>query len=962
MKLLARSALLLLTSVAGAAPLDPPSPAVVTAARAIVQDMIANPRGPYSRIRWYCNDGTVQAPVPYACREHGGGRQHAEYSAQRTALADMGWSVGTVFAGLTFEELFESGERQERLRELALERYLIDTDAGWVLRRARSYRGRVQVEDEIAAGMALLLRLLEDSSWVSENFLLAREAVRVIPHGEDTDLSRRIRRAAIELAELDADAEQWRAEIHSDPGPGIAARLRQWLDQGRQAATTEAGYALVADLGRLYGRDGRRERLDLSLERMRNTRASSNWAAGLAGVSALPAREQIPRLCSALAEARSSLLHTLPARGRLALLDAMQNLDTEVFVVYQDIDGRESMTRADLLMLSAALVDCAYGAGLLSVTERSTLLTGLSLDSVDALALDDYRRIIARLKRAPGWAVGSIRHTFAEALVRYSALEPGALRFSDDLLRGSSMWLLGDTLKVLSRDLDAIRGSVVQFNGRTVASAVALNGGIATGRLRIFESIQAIESAVLQASDIVLLPETIAELSPVAGILTLGEGNPLSHVQLLARNFGIPNVAIGQDAVEYLRAVADSTVVLVVDNDGNVILRPADTATAGLLSGQPTAQARSAERFRVPLPDLSGVQLLPLSALGRELSGRLVGPKAANLGELNRLFPGRVAPAIAIPFGVYAAHLQAASLGERIGKLFAAKENGALGTEEFDKAIAAVRAEIAALNLDGRVRSELTGLMRKEFGEPGTYGVFVRSDTNVEDLPRFTGAGLNETIPNVVGLNAQLNAIPRVWSSVFSPRALAWRSNVLENPEHIYASVLLMKSVPATKSGVLVTANLFDRDVPALTASVAWGVGGAVAGEPAETTVIHKDSSEIYSEAKSAYRREILASGGVAWKPAPAGPVLRANEIDALRRLAVEVNEKYAAVFDDAGHPRPWDIEFGFVDGELTLFQIRPLVERGNRDADSILRQLLPDIASPGDRSASVALHERVQL
>ena len=26
--------------------------------------------------------------------------------------------------------------------------------------------------------------------------------------------------------------------------------------------------------------------------------------------------------------------------------------------------------------------------------------------------------------------------------------------------------------------------------------------------------------------------------------------------------------------------------------------------------------------------------------------------------------------------------------------------------------------------------------------------------------------------------------------------------------------------------------------------------------------------------------------------------------------------------------PRPWDIEFGFVDGELTLFQIRPLVEK----------------------------------
>ncbi|MEQ8206492.1 MAG: PEP/pyruvate-binding domain-containing protein, partial [Woeseia sp.] len=772
--------------------------------------------------------------------------------------------------------------------------------------------------------------------------------------------SRRIRRAAIELAELDADAEQWRAEIHSDPGPGIADRLREWLSRGRQDATAEAGYRLVADLERLYGRDGRRERLEQSLDRMRNVPASSDWAVALADVSELTAWEQIPRLCTALADARSSVLYALPSRERLALLDAMQNLDTEAFVVYQDIDTGGALSRAELLALSAALIDCSYGAGLLSGTERATLVKDLSLENVDTLELAEYRRIVARLKRAPSWAVGTIRHTFAEALVRYSALEPGALRFSDDLLRGSSMWLLGDTLKVLSRDLDAIRGSVVQFNGRTVASAVALNGGIAKGRLRIFETIQAVESSVLQATDIVVLPETIAELSPVAGILTLGEGNPLSHVQLLARNFGIPNVAIGQEAVEYLRAIENSTVVLVVDNDGNVILRLDDSETAGLFADLATAQAQSADRFRVPLPDLNGVQLLPLSALRRELSGRLVGPKAANLGELNRLFPGRVAPAIAVPFGVYAAHLQAANLSERVNTLFNAKENGDMSAVEFNRSIATVRVEIAALNLDGQVRSELIDLMHELFGEPGTYGVFVRSDTNVEDLPRFTGAGLNETVPNVVGLDAQLNAIPRVWSSVFSPRALAWRSNVLENPEHIYASVLLMKSVPATKSGVLVTANLFDRELPALTASVAWGVGGAVAGEPAETTVIQKNSTEIYSEAKTAYQREIVATGGVALKPAPAGPVLSANEISALRRLAVEVKEKYAPVFDDAGHPRPWDIEFGFVDGELTLFQIRPLVERGNRTADSLLRQLLPDIESVGKGSTTVYVHEWV--
>ena len=48
------------------------------------------------------------------------------------------------------------------------------------------------------------------------------------------------------------------------------------------------------------------------------------------------------------------------------------------------------------------------------------------------------------------------------------------------------------------------------------------------------------------ADGIYVLPETVSELPPVGGILTAGAGNPLSHVQLLARNLGIPNVAIDE--------------------------------------------------------------------------------------------------------------------------------------------------------------------------------------------------------------------------------------------------------------------------------------------------------------------------------------------------------------------------------------------------------------------------------
>ena len=125
--------------------------------------MIANPRGPYSRIRWYCNDGSILPPEPYACRERGGGRQHAEYSPERERLAELGWSVGTIFAAMAPETLAENGARNYRLRELPLEAYMVGIDDGWVLRRARSYRGRVQVEGEEANGAALLAARFADA-------------------------------------------------------------------------------------------------------------------------------------------------------------------------------------------------------------------------------------------------------------------------------------------------------------------------------------------------------------------------------------------------------------------------------------------------------------------------------------------------------------------------------------------------------------------------------------------------------------------------------------------------------------------------------------------------------------------------------------------------------------------------------------------------------------------------------
>ncbi|MDX1515653.1 MAG: PEP/pyruvate-binding domain-containing protein [Woeseiaceae bacterium] len=935
---------------AGAAPLDQPTPETLDEARRIVQEMLQSQRGPYSRIRWYCRDGSVLPPIPYACTERGGGLQYAEYSPARQRLAVLGWSVGTIFAPLTFDELFHSQERQQRLREIPLERYLIDIDNGWVLRRAKNYRGRVQAEDEQAAGRRLLTELVTDERWALDNFLLVREAVRTIPHGEDTDLARQVRRQAVTLAELDATAERWRAEIHADPNAGTAGRLRSWVALHKREDVRELAANIADSLDLLYGATGRQQRLGYALAKLGSGDAAAAFRIGITDAMQQQSGDRLAPLCGALAQARSETFAALQPTERVALIDALGEIETEVQLAFTDGPPASRYTRAELLAAARALLDCAFASGLLSQDE--VLAAGQDLEELPpALSLGAYRNAIARLKRVPGWAAGTVRHTFAEALMRYSALDPRAGRFSDDLLRSSPMWVLGDVLKALSRDLDRVSGSVVEIAGEATGSAVALNGGVARGALRLYPTLESLEGASLTRSDVVVIPETIAELPPVAGILTLGEGNALSHVQLLARNFGIPNVAIGYDTLSQLEALDGRPVLLVVSGSGDVLLQAEAPGAAA-------AAPQALQNVVVPQPDLEQTGLLSLPEIGRELSGRVVGPKAANLGELNRLFPGRVAPAIAIPFGVYAAHLDAAGLTARIADAFAMRRAGDIDDVALSERLAAVRRDIVAVSLDDATRTSAVALMQAQFGEPGTYGVFVRSDTNVEDLPQFTGAGLNETVPHLVDPAAQLAAVPRVWASVLSPRALAWRSSVLAEPERIYASVLLMKSVAATKSGVLVTTNLYDRGRAALTVSTAWGVGGAVAGEAAETVVVYDDTVELISAAKTPYQRRLAQAGGVDWVPAPSGRVLTPDEIEVLRQLAIDVGERYQPVDDEDGRQRPWDIEFGFVDGELTLFQIRPLVERGGQSAEALLGELRPATLNREEDTLTIALDQ----
>ena len=65
-----------------------------------IREMKSSERGPFSRLRWFCKDGSILPPQPYACAEHGGGHQHGEWSDKTRELRASGYQIANILAGI----------------------------------------------------------------------------------------------------------------------------------------------------------------------------------------------------------------------------------------------------------------------------------------------------------------------------------------------------------------------------------------------------------------------------------------------------------------------------------------------------------------------------------------------------------------------------------------------------------------------------------------------------------------------------------------------------------------------------------------------------------------------------------------------------------------------------------------------------------------------------------------------
>ena len=172
--------------------------------------------------------------------------------------------------------------------------------------------------------------------------------------------------------------------------------------------------------------------------------------------------------------------------------------------------------------------------------------------------------------------------------------------------------------------------------------------------------------------------------------------------------------------------------------------------------------------------------VVPLSALGAH-DLPIAGGKGANLGELIHAgFP--VPDGFVITTDAYATAASVAEVDPKDPEAARAKLTGTAMPAEI---ATAVRDAYRALG--GRVA--------------------VRSSATAEDLPEASFAGQQDTILDVDGEDALLDAVRRCWASLWNERAVSYRATHAVDERALRLAVVVQRMVPATVAGVLFTAD-----------------------------------------------------------------------------------------------------------------------------------------------------------
>lgn len=351
---------------------------------------------------------------------------------------------------------------------------------------------------------------------------------------------------------------------------------------------------------------------------------------------------------------------------------------------------------------------------------------------------------------------------------------------------------------------------------------------------------------------------------------------------------------------------------------------------------------------------VQGRYVFPFSQL-RMTDVDRVGGKNASLGELLSQLTAagiRVPDGFATTAEAFRLFIREGGLEERIHERLAN-----LDVEDV-KALAAAGAEIRGWIEAAPFPAELEREIREFYDwlkdGQAEISVAVRSSATAEDLPDASFAGQQETVLNVVGIDAVLARMKEVFASLYNDRAISYRAHKGFTHSEVALSAGVQRMCRSDKgaAGVMFTLDTesgFDQ-VVFITAS--YGLGETVV-----QGAVNPDEFYVFKPTLEAGKfpiiRKTLGSKLIKMEfesDRSTGRTVRTVDVPAEDRRQFAITDddvielaKFARIIEKH-YGRPMDIEWGKdgVDGKIYILQARPeTVKSQQKSADVQLRYSL---------------------
>jgi len=249
--------------------------------------------------------------------------------------------------------------------------------------------------------------------------------------------------------------------------------------------------------------------------------------------------------------------------------------------------------------------------------------------------------------------------------------------------------------------------------------------------------------------------------------------------------------------------------------------------------------------------------------------------------------------------------------------------------------------------------------------------VVVRSSAPEEDNARASFAGLHESYLNVIGTDAILEHIRKVWASLWSDAALLYRQEIGLDPETSSMAVVIQEIIVGDRSGVTFSKN--PNDASQAVVEAVYGLNqGLVDGlvEPDRWILDRKSRTVVAHIPAQRHSRVIPGTDGVVVETLPQvladAPPLKSDDVLTVFELAAK-SEKHFNL--------PQDVEWAFKDEALYVLQSRPITTLAGGDAQDnrgwylslhrslenlkllrkkIEEELIPEMISAADAMAAI--------